>query len=256
MSSAQSSYGLQSAPSSPSSSQRGSRQASPVLGASADNNSNNGGSGGDLGTSAAAAAAALLNGQINAKLGIPISRNNSRTAVSSPLAASPAMTEMPALSSSPSSASSLVVAATKRHRRTKSSQSVTSLDFLDEGGAVTDAGAGAGAGVGAGAVAVAGDGGGGASLGGMNRLDGVKAQIRRIEEKRKGSKAYTVYVIRVTQGEAAAPDDRAYPGLRASWVVQRRYSEFAALDKKCKEFVPGLSEVAKQTCPEAWAGTS
>lgn len=47
-------------------------------------------------------------------------------------------------------------------------------------------------------------------------------------------------MIRVTQSDAAVLGDRAYPALKASWVVERRYSEFAALDKKCKEYVPGL----------------
>jgi hypothetical protein len=64
-------------------------------------------------------------------------------------------------------------------------------------------------------------------------LEGVKAQIRGMEERRKGSKVYTVFVIRVTQPHNDDEEARPYPAFDTSWVVLRRYSEFASLEKKC-----------------------
>jgi hypothetical protein len=72
------------------------------------------------------------------------------------------------------------------------------------------------------------------------QLSEVKIQILSTRTKHTGSKKFVEYVISVVQPAPADGKLAPYPSLGATWNVLRRYSEFAALNKKCKEYCSQL----------------
>ena len=72
-------------------------------------------------------------------------------------------------------------------------------------------------------------------------LMSVEARIYSWKFKHKGSTQFVVYNIHITQESAAPGLPRSYASQGDTWTVERRYSEFASLEKKLKFFYPGLA---------------